>query len=112
MTDNPNYDWTGLAGTAVERLRAPKVEPVPEPIVQLAQQSWDGVGEGENKLHVLRFEFGDAETAAEFARLARKAGEHTTPLTSVTAVIDPDGNDNLKAVTIKAGVRRGRATTN
>jgi hypothetical protein len=114
-TGAPAYDWAELSGKAVKRLRAPKVTPVPEPLVAIAQQSWDGVPDPEDAeelLHVLQFTLSSEETAAEFAKLMRKTGEHTKPMTSVTVVIDPEGTGDKNTVSIKAGTRRGRATTN
>jgi len=108
-------DWSFVGGTATKRLRAPKVEPVPDAIVALAQKSWDGVEdpqdpEGE-RLHVLRHEFSDEAVAKEFSKHMRKAGEHTTPMTSLTVLHDPDKTGNEKIVAWKAGTRRGRQTT-
>lgn len=108
-------DWGQVSGQAVKRLRAPKTEPVPDAIIALAQRSWDGVQdendpEGE-KLHVLRHEFSDLTVAKEFSKHMRKAGEHTTPMTSLTVIHDPDKTGNEKVVAWKAGTRRGRAVT-
>lgn len=107
------FDWSQVSGTAVKRLRAPKVAPVPDALVALAQQSWDGVADPEDpegeKLHVLRHEFSDETVAGEFAKLMKKAGEHTTPQTTVTVVFDPDADGRKNLVAWKAGVRRGRA---
>lgn len=110
------FDWTTVSGQATHRLRAPKVTPVPAHIVAEAQRSWDGVKDEENPdadlMHVLRYEFSSEDIAKEFVKLAKKAGDHTVPLTTVTAVFDPDNEDNPRKVAIKAGQRRGRATTN
>lgn len=110
------FDWSQVSGQATKRLRAPKVTPVPEGIVAEAQRSWDGVKDDENPegdlLHVLSYEFSSEEVAKEFAKLVKKAGDHTVPLTTVTVVPDPDRDGNTRKVNIKAGQRRGRATTN
>jgi hypothetical protein len=104
-----------VTGQATKRLRAPKVTPVPDPIIALAQQSWDGVKDEDSPdgelLHVLRHEFSDEAVAKEFAKHMRKAGEHTTPMTSLTVIHDPDGVGNTKVVAWKAGTRRGKAVT-
>jgi hypothetical protein len=123
------YDWSAVNGHAVERLRAPKVTPVPERLVALAQASWDGVPNPNypaksdvELLHVLRHQFGTVEAPDEaraqaFAKLMTKAGDHTVPETSVTVVIDPDYSSkapdikNPGLVAWKAGTRRGRKTT-
>jgi len=115
VTEKPSYNWGEVTGKVVERLRAPKVVPVDPAIVRQAQRSWDGVQhpddpEGELR-HVLSHEFASDAMAAEFARLIRKAGDHTKPQTSVSAVIDPQNSGNLREVNWKAGSRRGRATS-
>jgi hypothetical protein len=120
------YDWSDVTGHAVERLRKPKITPVPDKVRELAQASWDGVaakgkdgspkldGEGNPVLlHNLRHRFGSDAEAAAFAKLVKKAGPHTTPRTSVSAVIDPDDTKDLRTVAWRAGQPRGRqaATT-
>ena len=97
LPTQPDFDWGTLTVHAVERLRAPKVSPVPDAIVRLAQTSYEGVinpadPEGP-RLHVLRHTFEDQGRAAKFAGHLRNAGKLTTPQTSTTIVIDPD---NLK----------------
>jgi hypothetical protein len=117
MADKPETDWSGVTGEAVERLRAPKVTPVPEPIVKAAQRSWDGVEKNGKKLHAMRHEFATEEQAKEFARLVKKAQDHTIPRTTVTAVIDPDHGlpnheCNNKLVAWEARNKRARTTAN
>lgn len=108
MTD-ASYDWSELTGRATKRLRAPKVVPVPASIVRQAQLSWDGEKDAETGelLHNRDHRFPSDEVAAEFARLMRHAGNHTTPETSVRVVIDPDGTGDLRTVSWRAGARRG-----
>lgn len=111
MADKTEFDWGQVSGQATKRLRAPRVTPVPDAIIKLAQQSYDGLPDPDNpeaSLHVMRHEFTDETVAKAFAKLLRRAGEHTTPQTSVTVVHDPDGNGNTKQVAWKAGARRGR----
>jgi len=112
MADAKEFDWSKVSGRAVQRLRAPKVPPVPTPIVALAQKSWDGVVDDDNpegeKLHVLRHEFGDKEVAESFAKLIKKAGYHTTPNTTVTVVFDPDDDGHELLVAWRAGAKRGK----
>jgi hypothetical protein len=113
--EKPAFDWSKITVHASKRLRAPKVPPVPDAIVALAQASWDGVpdpedAEGES-LHVLRHEFSDEAVAKEFAKHMKNAGAHTTPLTSVTVVPDPEKTGNVKLVAWRAGTRRGKQTT-
>lgn len=105
------YDWGEVTGRFVQRLRAAKVEPVPDSIVKQAQLSWDGEEIDGEVRHVREHTFRTDEMAAEFARLIKKAGKHTTPETSVTAVIDPDNDGNLRKVSWRAGARRGKPTT-
>lgn len=100
----PAFDWNAVTGHQTDRLRAPKVTPVDPAIVKQAQRSWD---EGT----VLGHEFPSQEIAAEFARLIKKAGDHTTPQTSVSAVPDPNREGNLRLVHWRAGARRGRSTS-
>jgi hypothetical protein len=109
------FDWAEVTGRTVERLRAPKIVPVPDAIVAAAQRSWDGVTDGDKTLHVMLHEFPTAEVAKEFARLVKKAGAHTTPRTSVSAVINPDPKGEVfdepttdRHVSWKAGKPRGR----
>lgn len=114
MTET-EFDWSEVSGTAVKRLRAPKVAPVHDTIKALAQKSRDGVADPENpegeRLHVLRHEFKSPEMAAEFAKQIKKAGPHTVPPSTVTPVIDPDNTGNTRLVAWKAGDKRGRAAT-
>jgi hypothetical protein len=116
MADQQEYDWGEVNGTAVTRLRAPKIVPVPDAIVAQAQRSFDGVpskneaGE-EVKLHVLRHNFKSDAKAEAFAKLMKHAGDHTTPLTSVSVVVDPDNDGTKTLVAWRAGNRRGRTTT-
>jgi hypothetical protein len=121
VADKVEYNWDDLSGHAVERLRVPKITPVPDKVRELAQLSWDGVPKKDKNgnavvdsdgqpvlLHVLRHRFGSDAEAAAFASLMRKAGPHTTPLTSVQVAIDPDGTKDLRTVTWRAGAPRGR----
>jgi hypothetical protein len=107
------FDWSSITATAVERLRAPKVKPIPPHIVALAQASYEGVENpaGGEKLHVLRYQFDTEARASAFAKLMKRAGEHTTPATSVSVVIDPDfqpgSEENPSLVAWRAGVKRG-----
>lgn len=101
MADKTEFDWGDVNGQAVERLRAPKVAPVPEPVVRQAQRSWD---EQTGLAHT----FKTPEMAEAFAKLVRKAGQHTIPRTTVYVVIDPDNDGNTARVSWKAGKRRGR----
>lgn len=106
MAEDAKFNWDEVTGRTVERLRAPKVTPVPEAIIKQAQRSWDGVPDAENPeklLHVLLHEFPNADVAKEFARLVKKAGAHTTPRCSVSAVINPDPEGKLGMVTDEEG---------
>lgn len=97
--------WGFLTGHVVERLRKPKTTPVPDAIVRAAQRS---VGD-ENGPIVLEHKFADDETAAAFAKLMRKAGDHTEPQTTVQVVIDPEETGDNTLVRWRAGARRGRS---
>jgi hypothetical protein len=111
-----DFDWGSLTVHAVERLRAPKTAPVPDAIVKLAQQSYEGIvnpkhPEGE-RLHVLRHTFESEARASQFAKLMRKAGSFTSPITSVTVVVDPDDLKNEeggRTIAWRTGTRRGKA---
>lgn len=110
MTDAPSYDWSEITGRAVQRLKARKIVPVPEPIVRQAQRSYDGVTNPENPeelLHVLEHDFRDKDRAAEFAKLMKHAGNHTMPQTTVSVVIDPENVGSLTVVRWRAGEKRG-----
>jgi hypothetical protein len=100
-----SLDFSDVQATTVERLKARKIVPVPKSIVALAQASYD---EG---MVIKQYEFDTVERAIKFADLMKSAGDHTKPLTSVTAVINPDkeaGKDNPRLVRYRAGARRGR----
>lgn len=107
-------EWAEIQGEAVTRLRAPKVTPVPASIVKLAQRSYDGIEVDGETRHVMRHTFESAERAEAFAKLMRKAGEHTVPLSSVSVAIDPDRTDDddepvsPETVAWRAGNKRGR----
>lgn len=110
------FDFGEIEGQAVERLRAAKVEPVPDSIVKLAQLSLDGVPhpqDAEKRLHVRTHQFKPGEEAKRdaFVKHMRNAGMHTNPVSSVTVVTDPDRNDNHLKVSWRAGKRRGRASS-
>jgi len=110
-TKAPAFDWSDLTGQAVQRLKAKKVVPVDPSIVRQAQRSYDGVTDPanpENLLHVLSYKFPTAEMAAEFARQMKHAGDHTSPATSVSVVIDPANTGDQTVVNWRAGSRRGR----
>lgn len=99
-------DWAKITGTTADRLRKPKIPAVPAPIVKLAQASYDS-----KEVKKFRFPDGtDLKVVEEFATHLRNAGHHTDPLTSVSAVIDPEGEDDKLLVTWKAGGRRGKST--
>jgi hypothetical protein len=98
-------DFSDLQATTVERLKARKIVPVPPVLVSLAQDSYD-----EEKVKEINFE--SVERALKFADLMKHAGDHTTPLTSVTVIVNPDkeaGNDQPTLVRYRAGNRRGRS---
>jgi hypothetical protein len=132
-------EWDGLNAEFVTTLREQRIEPVPEPIVKLAQRSFNGVphpSDPEVKLHAMQLKFDTEAKAAAFARHMGNAGLHTVPQSSITVVIDPerkkvpkveDGkevlNEKGKVVMVpgppvdpckvawRAGARRGRNST-
>jgi hypothetical protein len=106
------FDFTSVQAKAVTRLKPRKIVPVPDTIVKLAQQSFDGVpGPEETTLHVLEHRFESEERASKFAEHMRHAGDHTSPVTSVTALIDPDESGDKRIVRWRAGARRGRGAS-
>lgn len=115
MADKMEFDWAGISGSAVEKLRKPKTPPPPPAsIVALAQRSWDGVpGPDGEKLHVLRHQFKaeEGKKAEAFGKLLKAAGPYTDPPTSVSVVTDPDETGNTLLYAWRAGVRRGRAAS-
>lgn len=87
-----NIDWGDLEAEFVTTLHATKVEPVPEAIVKLAQKSLDGAPsplDPSVTVHAMQREFPTVEMAAAFAKHMKNAGKHTTPVSSLTVVIDP-----------------------
>jgi hypothetical protein len=133
-------EWDGLEAQFVTKLREDRVEPVPAPIVRLAQLSLDGTkhpDDAELVLHAMQREFETPERALAFAKHMKNAGPHTNPPSSVTVAVDPNRpkvqarnsetgellfKDNGKPdmvpgdpvnprlVAWRAGARRGRAT--
>lgn len=102
-TAEVKYDWSKINGSTADRLRAPKIIPVPAHIVKLAQASYD---DGEVKKY--RFPDGTPEKVVEeFAEHLKNAGLHTEPNTSVQPVIDPENEGDLLRIHWKAGLRRG-----
>lgn len=112
------FDWSSVTGTAVAAMRQPKTEPVPGPIIRLAQVSYEGVPDPADpdgpRLHWHRHEFETPERAALFAAHMKNAGAHTSPATTVTVKIDPDyvkGDPeearNPRMVAWKAGTKKG-----
>lgn len=100
-------DWGAITGKTVERLRKPKIPDVPAAIVKLAQASYD---EGTVKSYQFAKSV-DEKVVEKFASHLRNAGHHTSPLTSVSAVIDPEDDGNKHLVHWKAGGRRGKASS-
>lgn len=101
------FDWKDVGGRFVERLRDPKVIPVPAPIVRQAQRSLDGEADPKREgklLHNMSHEFPNKEMAAAFAKHMKNAGAHTEPRSSVSVVID---EHDERIVKWKAGKRRG-----
>lgn len=117
MTDtNTDFDFGDIEGQAVERLRAKKVEPVPDSVIKLAQLSRTGVPHPnypDRTLHVRRHQFKPGEEAKRdaFVKHMRNAGPHVTPPGSVTVVTDPERKGNHLLVAWNAGEPRGRKTT-
>jgi hypothetical protein len=113
VAETKEFDWSGVNGQAVERLRAPKIPDVPKEIVAMAQRAYDGVKDPKSgeMFHVLSHRFGSDEQAAAFAKHVKNAGHHTTPLSTVTAVIDPMNTGDNRLVHWQGGKRRGRGTT-
>lgn len=122
MSTKQEFDWSEVTGQVVERLRAPKVIDVPAPIVRQAQASFDGVPspterQPDRKLHTMQHRFATAEQAKAFHRLIKAAGDHTTPRTSISAVINPDPRGEYgeptddRDVSWRASLRKGRKPT-
>jgi hypothetical protein len=111
--ETEDFDFSEVQATAVQRLKARKIVPVPASVVKKAQESYDGVpGPDGQTLHVLEFKLDTVERAEKFAYYLRNAGDHTQPVTSVTALVNPDskpGEETL--VRWRAGARRGRTTS-
>jgi hypothetical protein len=85
------FTWNQVEGQFVDTLRASKVEPVPAEIVKLAQKSLDGEPGPDGSLrHAYHVELPTVEQASAFEKHMRNAGAHTTPVSSVTVVRDPD----------------------
>lgn len=94
-------DWDGLEAQFVTTLREQRVEPVPEPIVKLAQRSLDGIPHPQNpeqKLHAMQLTFDTPAKAIAFERHMKNAGLHTSPPSSITVVRDPERGKVQKMV--------------
>lgn len=92
MADAPEFDFGGMTGTVVARIREPKVVEVPEAIKRAAQRSRDGVPHptvAGRVDHVLEHEFATEAQAAQAAKLLKKAGPWLSPPGSVRVVVDP-----------------------
>lgn len=117
MTDTTTeFDFGDIEGQAVERLRARKVEPVPDAIIKLAQLSRTGVPhptKPDKLIHVRKHQFKPGEEAklAAFVKHMKNTGPHLTPPGSVTVVQDPDKDGNKLLVAWRAGEPRGKAGT-
>lgn len=103
------YDWSELNGTVVERLRKPKIAPVPDPIIRQAQRSVDGDPANLKDTRSLHHVFKSEGERNEFVKQMRKAGAHTRPLSTMTVIVDPDREGIPLKVGWKAGKRRGKA---
>lgn len=104
MTDE---DWGAYEAGFVEKLRAEKTEPVPEPIIRLAQQSRNGQQHPDNPelvKHAMHVELDTEAKAQAFAKHMRNAGAHTTPPSSITVIVDPD-RKKVQATTDEGGLR-------
>jgi hypothetical protein len=115
MTEILNeYDWDALEASTSATLREPKVVPVPDGIVRQAQQAVTGVTMADGEVrHTLEYEFPTAEVAAEFAKHMKNAGKLTTPVSTITVLVDPVGvarkaEVNPRLVRWQAGARRGK----
>lgn len=93
-TSNSDFNWDEIDITD-EVVTSHQVIDVPDAIVALAQKSYDTQSLRQATLKT-------AAQAAEFARLLKGAGDHTTPVTSM--YVKQDGN----SVRYRAGNRRGR----
>lgn len=94
MSDN---EWGDLQAVFVATLRESKTEPVPEQIIRMAQMSLTGFRqENGTVLHAMQHEFETVERAEKFMRHMRNAGAHTTPVSSITVVQDPDRRKVVK----------------
>lgn len=88
-------EWDSLEGQFITSLREKAVQPVPEPIIKLAQRSLDGNPAGTDEdgnvilRHAMEHKFESVERATRFANHMRNAGPHTTPESSVTVLQDP-----------------------
>lgn len=116
MSEYSGFDFGDVEGQHVEKLRAPRVQPVPDSIVQLAQRSLNGMihpDDPKKIMHAMTHQFQPGEEAKRdaFVKHMRNAGMHTTPPSSVTVVTDPDRNGNDLRVAWRTGARRGRATS-
>lgn len=92
-------EWGGLEAKFVTSLREVRVEPVPEPIVKLAQRALDGAphpDDPERVIHAMEITFETPEKAAAFAKHMRNAGLHTKPLSSITVIQDPESQKVAK----------------
>jgi hypothetical protein len=104
------YDWSEINGVTVDRLRAPKTVPVPEPIVKQAQRSVDGDPKELKNTLALEHRFETEEKAVQFAKFMKKAGALTKPVATMLVVVDPLHEGDPLRIRWQASKRRGRAT--
>jgi hypothetical protein len=93
VAKNETDEWGGLDPAFTVTLKETKVEPVPDAIVKLAQRSLDGEPHPKDDsliMHAMNITFESPERAEAFAAHMRNAGPHTTPMSSITVVVDPE----------------------
>jgi hypothetical protein len=103
--------WDAVVPTFSNRLREPKRPEKPsDGAIAMAQKSYDGfIPEGSDETwHAITHRFPTVEMAADAADELKRAGAYTTPETTVTVLIDPEGKGDNRVVRWRAGGKRGR----
>lgn len=98
-TETKEYNWNGISASTVSTLKAPTVHEVPQPIIDLAQRSYD------NK-ETLAVKLPSEAQAEAFVAHLRNVGPHVKPDQSSVAIHVDD--EDKRTVKFRAGKKRGR----
>lgn len=106
--------WDAVVPKFSARLREPvKPQRPSDGAIKMAQISYDGRvnPETEETEHAITHRFPSVEAAEIAADELKRAGAYTTPETTVSIVIDPEGTGDKRILRWRAGGKRGRKTS-